>query len=272
MTDDSQVAQLFRSATSDLEPPIAVVARATSRGRSLRRRNVAGTTLVSLAFVGLAAVAVPQLLPAGTDGPPSGGPVAQPSVTVVPDPVPGDRVPVAASDGATVLAALLSEFGAVTETANDDEVRVDGVRVGRVESAETGSLASRAVLNGGTVEVTLQPLHSQADIDKAKERGDTLSTAREECRSGQDDACTRLPDGSYFAVVTSREKEPGMEAVRQIKATLWTTDGFVLRLFAFNARPVSETELQVVPDRKPVLGGDQLRQVATSHQWWRAAP
>lgn len=258
MTDDTQVAELFRSATADLEPPTGVVARAASRGRSLRRRHIAGTTVVSLAFVGLAAVAVPQLLPAGTEGPPSVGPATQPSVAVVPDAVPGDRVPIKADRGANTLVNLLPN-GSFSEPANDAGV-------------EPGDVASRVVFAGGTVEATVGVLHSQADIDKAKQLGSVLSTARDECGFGRDDACTRLTDGSYFRAVTSTEREPGMEPLRQVEVTLWTTDGYVVGLIAFNARPISETEVAFVPGRQPVLTAAQLQEIAISPDWFRAAP
>jgi hypothetical protein len=270
MTDDTQVAQLLRSATSDLELPTDLVARASSRGRSRRRRNLAGTTLVSLAFVGLGAVAVPHLLPAGTSEEP--GFSATPSSRTLTVPTPGHRVPIKSTDGATVLKAMLGEFGTVTDASNDDDVRSAGVRVGAVKGVEVGSVASRAVLNGGTVEATVDVLHSYADTEKAKQLNDTLTTAREECGFGQDAACQRLADGSYFRAVTSREKEPGMEAVRQTKATVWTTDGYVIELIAFNARPISETEVEFVPGRAPVLAVAQLQQLATDSDWFRAAP
>jgi hypothetical protein len=256
MTDDTQVAQLLRSATADLEPPTGVVARATSRGRSLRRRHVAGTTLVSLAFAGLGAVAVPHVLPAGSDAPPSVGPLASPSVTFVPDAVPGHRVPIKADRGANTLVKLLPN-GSFSEPANDSGV-------------EPGEVASRVVFAGGTVEATLGVLHSQADIDKAKQLGSVLSSARQECGFGQDEACVRLVDGSYFRAVTSTEREPGGPGVRQTKATLWTTDGYVVGLIAFNARPISDTELAFVPGRQPVLNAAQLQKIATSPDWFRA--
>ena len=258
MTDDTQVAQLFRSAVTDLQPAPGLVAGGVARGRSRRRRNVAGTTLVSLAFVGLAAVSVPQLLPAGTDGPPSVGPVAKPSVTPVPDAVPGDRVPIKADRGANTLVTLLPN-GSFSEPAND-------------AGTEPGQVASRVVYAGGTVEVTVGRLHSKADVDKAKQLGSVLSTAREECGFGQDDTCTRLTDGSYFRAVTSTEREPGMEPLRQVKVTLWTTDGYVVGVIAFNARPVSETEVAFVPGRQPVLTAAQLEEIASSPAWFRAAP
>jgi hypothetical protein len=258
MTDDTQVAQLFRSAVTDLQPAPGLVAGGVARGRSRRRRNVAGTTLVSLAFAGLAAVAVPQLSPAGTDGPPSVGPLAKPSVTVVPDAVPGHRVPIKADRGANTLVTLLPN-GSFSEPANDAGV-------------EPGQVASRVVFAGGTVEATVDVLHSKADIDKAKQLGSVLSTARDECGFGQDDACTRLTDGSYFRAVTSTEREPGLEPLRQVKVTLWTTDGYVVGLIAFNARPISETEVAFVPGRQPVLTAAQLQEIATSPAWFRAAP
>jgi hypothetical protein len=264
MTDDTQVAHLLRSATADLELPTGVVARATSRGRSRRRRHVAGTTLVSLALVGLGAALVPQLLPAGTDAPPSIGPFASPStstsVTAVPDAIPGHRIPIKADRGANTLVNLLPN-GSINSPANDPDVA-------------PGEIASRALFAGGTVEVTVRRFHSQADIDKAAELGGTLETARQACGFGDHTECSRLPDGSWFdygSSGTDGSGDPEAGAYMQTKVTVWTTDNYVVQVIAFDSHLVVK-ELPVgTPGWEPVLTVEQLKKIATSPDWFRAA-
>jgi hypothetical protein len=261
MTDDTQVAQLLRDATADLRPApglvAGLVAGGVARGRSRRRRHLAGMTLASVALIGAAAAVVPQLLPAGGATPGHNDFATSPSVTPVPHALPGHRVPIKADRGANTLVHLLPN-GSVSSPTNDAGV-------------EPGEVASRVVYAGGTVEATVVPLHSQADIDKAKQLGSLLSSARDECGFGHDDACTRLPDGSYFRAVTSTEREPGSPDVRQTRATLWTTDGYVVEVIAFDARPFGEDGIVSAPNGAIVLTAAQLQEIASSPDWFRAA-
>lgn len=268
---DTRVAELLRSATDDLTPPTStLVSAAITRGSSRRRRHLAGTALGVLAVIGLGAVAAPHVVPSASESndfvapPPAQGSAREAVV--------GDRKPIDPADGATTLGVLLARFGDVSnlEGLANDDVRVNGVRVGRVESADI-RVVSRAVLNGGAVEAEVFAFHSEADQQKAKDLGVPLESANEACGFGDHTECSQLPDGSWFDYGTSGESEPGGPDYMQTKATLWTTDGFVVRLFAYNARPAGQASEEVIiaPGAVPVLTVDQLRTVATSPAWFQ---
>lgn len=273
---------LVRS-TSELQPAGDLVDRGIALGRSRRRRHLATTGLAACVLLGAAAVGVPQLLPgeAGRDttiGQPAGQPGAEAAV-------PGQRVPIDAEDGAAVLASLMP-VGEVRDPANDT-VRQAGVKTGEVEGDQVPEVASRLVFDGGVVEAEVSRFHSEADAAKAAQVGMPLETAAEACTYGDSSECSLLDDGSYLLLGTSGWREDWMEGTDQYlvtQATLWTTDGYVVRLFAYNVGPQDadadygqlqgdeQDRFVVVNGGEPVLTPEELKAVATSPDWFQPAP
>lgn len=268
---------LVRS-TSDLQPPADLVERGIALGRSRRRRHLATTGLAACVLLGAAAVGVPQLLPSeagpgGTVGQPAGQPDAE------------TRVPIDAEDGAAVLASLMPE-GEVRGATNDVDAPV-GVLTGGMPPQPSNEVASRLVFEGGVVEAEVFRFHSEADEVKAEQLGEPLQTAAEACTYGDASECVKLEDGSFFYSGTGGFREQWMKGTDQYlvtTATLWTTDGYVVRLFAYNVGPENadaeygqlkgeeRERFVLVNEGEPVLTPDELRTVATSPDWFQPAP
>lgn len=260
---DSGVTELLHRASDDLTPDVErLVSGGIARGRSRQRRARIGTTVASLAVIGVVgglAAVVPQLVGPdsardpgiATDG---GAVVASETPTQTPDP---DRPPAADELRPLVptnqMARTIQDLTGATEV---HEVFVD----------DSGKDLPR--LFYGRVRSALVTFHIRwYNNPLVVEDGGPPLAPSHICEPSVEVDCTTLPDG---ARLLREETFPGGGAgvpgtFLQRSLTLATADGWQIDVIAFNS--TGEKEGQVVAD-EPVLTMAQMEALATSTAWY----
>src|SRR6478672_8071688 len=260
---DSGVTELLRRASDDLTPDVDRLVRGgITRGRTRQRRARIGTTVASLAVIGVVgalAAVVPRLDDAGSArdrGVATEGPTATevPSPTPSPDPdraPPGDelRPLVGPEEMASEVVALsggsamqqMDILGTSEDRARRYLVTVEGAQV---------SFAIRWYNNPQVVADGGQPL-APSHI----------------CEAGPDVDCTTLPDGSQLLREDVRPSGgTGVpETFLERSLVLATYDGWQISVIARNT--TDEKQGEVVAD-EPVLTMEEMQALATSDAWY----
>ena len=260
---DSGVTELLRRASDDLTPDVDRLVRGgITRGRSRQRRARIGTTVASLAVIGVVgalAAVVPQLDGADSARDPgiaTEGPSATeaPSPTPTPDP---DRAPpadelrtlVSPQDMADTLMTLTGASRVDTVTADESAPDRPRLYYATVDGAQV-SFSIRWYNNPLLVEDGAQPLAPSFL-----------------CEPNPDQDCTTLPDGSRLLRENdSPSAGTGVpETFLERSVALATYDGWQISVIARNT--TDEKQGEVVAD-EPVLTIEELEALATTDAWY----
>ncbi|WP_165356907.1 hypothetical protein [Nocardioides zhouii] len=260
---DSGVTDLLRRASDDLTPDVDRLVRGgISRGRSRQRRARIGTTVASLAVIGVVgglAVVVPHLGGAdsardpgiGTEG---ASATEAPSPTPAPDP---DRAPPADELRTLVLPQDMSDTLLTLTGAS----RVDAVTID--ESGKDRARLYYASVDGAQVSFWIRWYNNPQVVEDG---GQPLPPSHI-CEPEVEPDCTTLPDGSRLL---REEVRPGggtgvPETFLERSLTLATYDGWQISVIARNT--TDEKQGEVVAD-EPVLTMDEMQALATSTAWY----
>ncbi len=260
------VTELLRRASDDLAPDIdRLVGGGITRGRSRQRRARIGTTVASLAVIGviggLAAV-VPHIGGADSARDPGiadgGGVVATevptPEAPASPDP---DVAPPADMLRTLVPPARMEQL--LAETTGASQV-VD------VEVDQSGKDLARlyyATVDGAQVSFRIRWYNNPLVVEDG---GEPLAPSHI-CEPAVEDDCTTLPDGSRLL---REEARPGggtgvPETFLERSLTLATYDGWQIDVIARNTTDEKQGDV-VAAD--PVLTMAQMEALATSVDWF----
>jgi hypothetical protein len=247
---DSGVDQLFRSATDDLHPDVdRLVAGGLDRGRTRRRRHLAGTALAVLATVGVVgagAVAVPALAPdAGGDVPAA---TAQTSSTPSPSPT--------SSPTPTPATSHLSRPSPPTVSAADVPRRVGELAPGH-QVSEPLSQAPYPLVDEASEKIVhfrVDGMLTSVIISRAS------ASLAYDCADESVVECRTLTDGTVVQVARpTTADQVTMSSVLAIGKT-WMVD-----VLSYNAADGKD----VAPIRpEPALSEAELTAVATSDVWF----
>lgn len=261
---DTGVTDLLRRASDDLTVDVdRLVSGGISRGRTRRRRARIGTTVASLAVIGVVgglAAVVPQLGGADSARDPgfatdAGGAVATATPSPAPDP---DRPPPAEE---------LRPLVPTDEMARTIQALTGATEVHEVFVDESGK--DRPRLFYGRVDSGLVTFHIRwYNNPLVVEDGGQPLPPSHICEPSVEDDCTTLPDGSrLLREETFAGGGTGVpDTFLQRSLTLATADGWQIDVIAFNS--TGEKEGTVVAD-EPVLTMAQMEALATSDAWYR---
>ena len=260
---DAGVTDLLRRASDDLTVDVdRLVSGGISRGRSRRRRARIGTTVASLAVIGVVgglAVVVPRVGGAdgardpgiATDG---GGVVATATPTPPPDP---DRPPPADELRPLVPTDQMARtIQALTGASEEHEVVVD-------ESGTDRPRLFYGRVDSGLVTFRIRWYNNPLVVEDG---GQPLPPSHI-CEPAVEDDCTDLPDGSRLLREDVRPSGgtgvPPTFLERSL--TLATGDGWQIDVIAFNSTGEKEG---VVVAPEPVLTMAEMEALATSTAWF----
>ena len=262
---DTGVTDLLRRASDDLTVDVdRLVSGGISRGRSRRRRARIGTTVASLAVIGVVgglAVVVPQV--GGADSAPDpgiatdgGGVVATETPTPTPTPDP-DRPPPADELRSLVPADEMARtIQTLTGATEVHEVFVD-------ESGKDRPRLFYGRVDSGLITVHIRWYNNPLVVEDG---GPPLAPSFV-CDPGVEDDCTTLPDGSrLLREETFSGGGTGVpDSFLQRSLTLATHDGWQIDVIAFNSTGEKEG---VVVSPEPVLTMAEMEALATSTAWY----
>lgn len=256
-TDESGVTELLRRASDGLTPDVdRLVGGGITRGRARQRRARIGTTVASLAVIGvigtLAAV-VPQL--GDPDGRGAETEVADRRDAVTTRAADPDRPPPA--DELRPLVPPQQMADALREMTGATEVR-------SVEVDQSGQDLPRlyyATVEGAQVSFRIRWYNNPVVV---QDGGQPLAPSVV-CEPAPDVDCTTLPDGSRLLRQEAYASGGGSPAYQERTVTLGTADGWQIDVIARNT--AVEKEGEVVADA-PVLTIEQLEALATSDAWY----
>ncbi|MBD3923686.1 hypothetical protein IEZ26_03565 [Nocardioides cavernae] len=256
-TDDTGVTELLRRASDGLTPNVdRLVSGGIARGRAHRRRARIGTTVASLAVIGVVggvAVVVPRLGEA--DSASSGvadRPDAVTSRAADPDrPPPADELRALVDPDAMATTLL-----AMTGASRLDSYAVDAT------SADLQRVA-HVVVDGAEVSFRIRWYNNPLVV---ADGGEPLPPSHV-CDPAPDTDCTTLPDGSRL--LREEVRPAGGTGVptsfQERTLTLATADGWQIDVIARNTS--GEKEGSVMWDQ-PVLTMEEMQAIATSDAWY----
>ena len=262
-THDTGVTELLRRASDGLAPDVDRLVRGgISRGRSRQRRARIGTTLASLAVIGVVgalATVVPQSDGADSAREPgiaTGGASATeaPSPSSTPDP---DRAPPADELRTLVSPEQMSQT--LQSLTGATEVRAVAVD----ESGKDRPRRYYATVSGAQVSFSIRWYNNPLVVEDG---GQPLAPDFV-CEPGPEADCTTLPDGSRLLREEARPAGgTGVpETFEERSLTLATYDGWQIDVIARNT--TDEKRGDVVAD-EPVLTMAEMEALATSTAWY----
>ena len=262
-THDTGVTELLRRASDGLAPDVdRLVSGGITRGRSRQRRARIGTTVASLAVIGVVG-AVAAVVPhaGGADSARDPGVATDgtsatdaPSPTLAPDP---DRAPPADE---------LRRLVAPDEMASRVQALAGASRVDLFEVDRSSADLQRTyyvIVDGAQVSVRIRWYNNPLVVEDG---GEPLAPSHI-CDPGPDLDCTTLPDGSRLL---REEVRPGggqgvPKTFLERSLTLATYDGWQIDVIARNT--TDEKQGDVVAD-EPVLTMAEMEALATSDAWY----
>ena len=257
---DSGVTELLRRASDDLTPDVDRLVRGgITRGRSRQRRARIGTTVASLAVIGVIgtlATVVPQ---GGPDSAPDQGVATEPAATETPSPTPDpDRPPTADELRPLVPTDQMAE--AVRELTGASVIT-------RVDADLTSVDRARRVyvlVEGAQVSFAIRWYNNPLVV---QDGGQPLAPSGL-CEPNPDQDCTTLPDGSRLL---REEARPGggtdvPESFLERSLTLATADGWQIDVIARNTTDEKQGDV-VAAD--PVLTMAEMEALATADAWYQ---
>ena len=260
-TDDTGVTELLRRASDGLTPDVdRLVSGGITRGRRRRRRARIGTTVASLAVIGVVgglAAVVPHL--GGADrardpGIATGGTSATPT-----DPPTGNPDVAPPAEQLRPLVSRAEMAALVTGMAGASEARTVTVD----ESGQDRPRLVYATVDGALVSFAIRWYNNPLVVEDG---GDPLAPDFL-CEPGVETDCTTLPDGSRLLreeVRPVRTNGAGDTLLEQ-SVTLATYDGWQISVIARNS--TGEKAGAVVAD-EPVLTLAEMEALATSQEWY----
>lgn len=263
-TDDTGVTELLRRASDGLAPDVdRLVSGGIARGRSRRRRARIGTTVASLAVIGVVgglAAVVPQLGGAddvrdpgvAADGgvvataPPTEPPSGDPDVAPTADQL---RPLIDRSDMAARLIAMTGASDVRTVTA-------DG-------SGQDLARLFYATVDGAQVSFAIRWYNSPLVVEDG---GEPLAPSHL-CEPRSETGCSTLSDGSRLLREEMRPvgRNGAGDMLLERSLTLATYDGWQISVIARNS--TGEKVGAVVAD-EPVMSMAEMEVVATSPDWF----
>jgi hypothetical protein len=256
--DDTGVTGLLRRASDDLTPDVhRLVSGGIARGRARQRRTRIGTTVASLAVIGVVgalAAVVPQLddrgSVRGTDVAGGGGAIA----TQAPDP---DRPPTAADLRPLVAREEMAD--AIKLMIGADEVRT----LDADQSGQDRARLYRATVLQVEVSFRIRWYNNPLVVEDG---GQPLAPSHI-CEPSPGVDCTTLPDGSRLL---REDVEPfvsgSLISPTERSLTLATADGWQIDVVAPNTGRDDGAD---VTWNDPVLTMDEMEALATSDAWYR---
>lgn len=257
---DTGVTELLRRASDDLAPDVDRLVRGgITRGRSRQRRARIGTTVASLAVIGVVgalAAVVPQGGPDSTRDPgiATEGATATKSPSPPPDP---DRPP--SADALRPLVTpieMLARIGGLTGASAVQRIKVD-------QSGQDQARLYYATVDEAQVSFSIRWYNNPLVV---ADGGQPLAPSHI-CEPEVEADCTTLPDGSRLL---REEVRPSggtgvPESFLERSLTLATHDGWQISVIARNT--TDEKQGEVVAD-EPVLTMAEMQALATSTAWY----
>ncbi len=254
------VTELLRRASDDLTPDIdRLVSGGIARGRSRRRRARIGTTVASLAVIGVVGGLVAVVPPlGGSDSPrdPAIATDAASPATATPTPDP-DVAP-----SADLLRPLVppAEMREVLRTLTGAS------QVRSVDVDESGKDLPRlyyATVDGAQVSFSIRWYNNPLVVEDG---GQPLAPSNV-CEPGPDQDCTTLPDGSRLL---REEVRPGggtgvPDTFLERSLTLATYDGWQISVIARNTTDEKQGDVVAA---EPVLTMAEMQALATTDAWF----
>ncbi|KQY57136.1 hypothetical protein [Nocardioides sp. Root140] len=252
------VQDLLHRATGDLTPDVeTLVAGGIARGRTRRQRRRVGTTIASVAAVGVigaGAFVVPQFLEDATPAASSArDDFTSPDVAAAPE-VQAQRQLIPTGQMEAVLRRLLPAGVTVT----DLTVRHD------TDDPQSPADRINFTVDGASVSIYIDEYNPQWRLDKGYEP----IAIDDEC--AQSANCEQTPNGSYLR---KDNRVPqwgeGMGPANQVSndASYWGVDGY--RFYSMALNTGAEKGSDGIVAVEPPLTSEQLAAIVSSERWYR---